>query len=139
MQLNVLKLFPRGRIFASRVQLRQCLEMFSQSWAFKLVTNGKSFQCHYREKKKKQCSQCKTYNKLDEDTCLGCAKKLNSSTRVTEPSVICNCPFKINYQLLGYHKKKKHPLWKLDLFYKVPLDCVHLVYIRLLFISGCPY
>ena len=48
MQLNVLKLFPCGRISASRVQLWQCLEMFFQSLAFKFVMSGKFFQCNFR-------------------------------------------------------------------------------------------
>ena len=131
MELNVLKLFPCGRIFASRVQLWQCIEMFLQSWAFKLVTNRKSFQCHYIEKKKKQCSHCKKNNKLDQDSCVVYDKKFNSPTRITKPSVICNLPFKINYQLLAYKNNKKHLLRKPELFHKVPLHCLHLLYIIL--------
>ena len=49
--VNFSKLFPVGRLFLNKIQLKQSLQKFCEAWAVKITTDGQTFWCFYHEKK----------------------------------------------------------------------------------------
>ena len=76
------RLFPKGQIFASHVQLGQVAEKFGNLWAFQITRPGCSIACHFS--KPTYLSRSKGCRKRDE----------SMKSKV-------NCPFRINYTKLG--------------------------------------
>ena len=96
--------FKQGRIFASDVQLSQCMHEFASSWSFAAVKQGKSFMCHY--------SKRPVFHKTARSYI---APVPRISDKKADPTLkeIIKCPFVLRY---SYVNKPRHTNGCLSLY-----------------------
>lgn len=79
------RLFQKGRIFASHIQLVQVVKKFADLWAFRITSSGQQIQCHFG----KPTYKCRSKGE----------RSYEESMKIT-----IKCPFVINYSILGRRK-----------------------------------
>ena len=87
------ELFPVGRIFCSRIQLKQALENFLKAWNCKIASHGSSFVCFYSDR-----PLAKKY----EPTCEPCKRRKT----VVSLKKQYKCPFQIRFSLIARKKRQ---------------------------------
>ena len=86
------KFFQHGRIFASEVQLAQCIDVFASSWSFAAIKQGKSFMCHYAKRP--------VFQKTSRSLITPVSQTSKNKTDPTLKEII-KCPFILRYSYVN--------------------------------------
>ena len=93
---NCAKLFPKGRIFSSKQQLKQMLIEFSKPWGGTITCVGSKFNCHFGKSTKIDSKKKKT------------SEPNNIRNRVSKKDIV-QCTFSINISFLNRKPKGALP------------------------------